>query len=128
MDKRLIPPIIAAILLAALVNFTITFMEGYTAQLKKPALAIEAEKTESNKTMLAKPAVKTLVTVATPSTTAATESEAFSKTEMRGESIERILPKAYELAPSLLVNIAISLAVALAAFSALKFGAIHAKR
>jgi len=127
-DKRLIPPIIAAILLAALVNFTITFMEGYTAQLKKPALAIEAEKTESNKTMLAKPAVKTLVTVATPSTTAATESEAFSKTEMRGESIERILPKAYELAPSLLVNIAISLAVALAAFSALKFGAIHAKR
>ena len=128
MDKRLIPPIIAAILLAALVNFTITFMEGYTAQLKKPALAIEAEKTESNKTMLAKPAVKTLVTVATPSTTAATEYETFSKTEMRGESIERILPKAYELAPSLLVNIAISLAVALAAFSAFKLKAMYAKR
>mgnify|MGYP000085340853 CR=1 FL=1 len=128
MNKRLIPPIIAAILLAVLVNFTITFMEGYTAQLKKPALAIEAEKTESNRTILAKPAVKILVTVATPSTTVATRSEAFSKTETRGESIERIPPKIYELVPSLLVNIAISLAVALAAFSVFKFKATCAKR
>jgi len=127
-DKRLIPPIVAAILLAALVNFTITFMEGYTAQLKRPTFAIEAEKTEHNRTILAKPAVKTLVTVATPSTTVATGSEAFSKTEMRGESIEKIPLKAYELAPSLLVNIAISLAVALAAFSAFKFKATYAKR
>jgi len=124
-DKRLISPILAAIFLALLVNSAISFMEVQVAHFEKSALALRSEEKASSEAP-AMEVTKTVTTIVTPSTTV-TRSEASLKTEMLkgGESAGF---EVHELFSSLLVNVAISLAVALAVVSAFRSKITYAKR